>query len=138
MNYQLKDEVINVSAFVFSLSVLRRRQIEGCLCRVPKNFYLRVWHVLKKSPRGIVIVGNLLPQQPTLSNMSLSDLNFALEVERLLHSIEKPESIQIAIELLCVVSTILNRNPELSFKEPLDVDVLVSSACKMFLKVMSF
>lgn len=113
-----------------ALAVFKRRQIEGCLCRVPRNFYERVWHILKRTPGGITIAGNLLPKDLCLS-MNLSDLNFASEVERMLHNIHKPEFIHIVIELLCVVSTILNRNPELSFKGGLDVDGLVSNACNL-------
>jgi len=72
---------------------------------------------------------------PTLNHMTLSELNFALKVEQLLHSIEHPEYIQIVIELLCVVATILQRNPELTFRGSLDVDKMVESAYKMFQKV---
>lgn len=39
-------------------------------------------------------------------------------------------------QLLCVVSTILQRNPELAFNDSLDVDSMVESAYKMFQKVM--
>jgi phosphorylase kinase alpha/beta subunit len=116
------------------LTVFQRRQFEGCLCRVPTNFYGKVWHVLRKTPGGIIIAGKTLPQEPTLSHMTLSELNFALQVENMLHNIEHPEYIQIVIELLCVVSTILQRNPELAFTGSLDVDGLVESAYKMFRK----
>ena len=118
--------------------MFQRRQIEGCLCRVPQNFYARVWHVLKKPPGEIKIGSSRLPQEPTLSNMTLSELNFALQVEKMLHNILQPEYIQIVIELLCVVSTILQRNPELSFRGSLDVDQMVSSAFRMFSKVKYF
>lgn len=117
------------------LTVYQKRQIEGCLCRVPNNFYARVWHVLKKTPGGIIVAGKSLPQEPTLKNMTLSELNFSLLVEDMLHNIEHPEYIHIVIELLCVVSTILQRNPELAFKGSLDVDKTVASAFKMFQKV---
>ncbi|CAG7786316.1 unnamed protein product [Allacma fusca] len=116
------------------LSVYQRRKIEGCLCRVPTTFYSRVWHVLKKTPDGIMVAGKMLPREPTLSNMTLSELNFSLEVERMLHNIAEPEYIQIVIELLCVVSTILQRNPELSFKRSLDVDKMINASFKMFQK----
>jgi len=120
---------------IFRLSVYQRRQIEGCLCRVPSHFYAKVWHVLRKTPGGIIIARKTLPQMPTLNHMTLSELNFALKVEQLLHSIEHPEYIQIVIELLCVVATILQRNPELTFRGSLDVDKMVESAYRMFQKV---
>jgi hypothetical protein len=122
-------------SLIVRLTVFQRRQIEGCLCRVPPNFYVRVWHVLKKTPGGIQIGTCLLPQEPTLSNLTLSELRFALQVEKILHKIAHPEYTQIVIELLCVVSTILQRNPELSFRGCLDADTMVSHAFRMFSKV---
>jgi len=35
---------------------------------------------------------------------------------------------------LCIVSTILFRNPELQFKDKLDLDVVVTEAVSMFIK----
>lgn len=102
---------------------------------MPINFYARVWHVLRKTPGGIIVAGKAIPQEPTLKHMTLSELNFALLVESMLHNIEHPEYIHIVIELLCVVSTILNRNPELAFRGSLDVDKTVASAFRMFQKV---
>ena len=90
------------------LSMYQRRKIEGCLCRVPTTFYSRVWQILKKTPDGITVAGKVLPQQPTLSHMSLSELNFSLEVERMLHNISEPEYIQIVIEVShrgCAISS---------------------------------
>ncbi len=39
--------------------------------------------------------------------------------------------------MLCVVSTILHRNPELRFKEKLDLDAVVSEALHVFIKDLS-
>lgn len=125
---------ISTIVYCYSLTIYQKRQIEGCLCRVPTHFYARVWHVLKKCPGGIIVAGKCLSQEPTLKHMTLSELNFALLVESMLHNIEHPEYIHVVIELLCVVSTILNRNPELAFKGSLDVDKTVTSAFKMFQK----
>jgi len=78
--------------------------------------------------------GRELPQQPTLSNMTRSELTFALLVESMLHHILEPEYRQIIVELLNIVATILLRNPELSFKRPLDLDKLVEDAVLMYCK----
>ncbi|XP_066584416.1 probable phosphorylase b kinase regulatory subunit beta isoform X2 [Prorops nasuta] len=117
-----------------SLTVLGRRKLEGSLCRVPIHFYNQVWEVLLKCPGGICVGGKQLPQQPTLSNMTRSELTFALLVESLLHHIRMPEYRQIIVELLNIVSTILLRNPELSFKKQLDLDKLVDDAFIMYCK----
>lgn len=63
------------------LTYQQRRQLEGCLCRVPKHFYRQVWDVLTKTPEGIKFMGKTLHQQPTLSDMTKSELSFSLLVE---------------------------------------------------------
>ncbi|CAK9796068.1 Probable phosphorylase b kinase regulatory subunit beta [Anthophora quadrimaculata] len=116
------------------LTVLGRRKIEGCLCRVPAHFYNHVWEVLMRCPGGLCVNGQELPQQPTLSNMTRSELTFALLVESLLHYIQLPEYRQIIVELLTTVSTILLRNPELSFQKQLNLDKLVEDSFHMYCK----
>ena len=81
------------------MSILGRRRIEGSLCRVPTHFYNQVWEVLERCPGGICVNGREIPQQPTLSNMTRSELTFALLVESLLHHIHIPEYRQIVVEV---------------------------------------
>lgn len=89
---QLVNRVLNADGWIVgSLPCLQRRQLEGCLCRVPAHFYKRVYDVLARTPLGIQLCGNHLPQQPTLSNMTRSEITFALLVEQLLNRIDKPE-----------------------------------------------
>ncbi|XP_012280936.1 probable phosphorylase b kinase regulatory subunit beta isoform X3 [Orussus abietinus] len=117
-----------------NLTVLGRRKIEGSLCRVPAHFYNQVWEVLVRCPGGICVNGRELPQQPTLSSMTRSELTFALLVESILHHIQLPEFRQIIVELLNIVSIILLRNPELSFKRQLDLNKLVEDAFVIYCK----
>lgn len=116
------------------LDVLRRRQLEGCLCRVPNKFYNLVWDVLDRCQDGIAVNGHHLPAVPTLSNMSRGELQFALLVEEMLHHIPNSERRQISVELLCIVATILSRNPELKFQQVLDLDILLEDAFSMYCK----
>ena len=44
---------------------LQKRQLDGALNRVPKDFYDRVWSILEKTPYGIKVAGYLLPQVGT-------------------------------------------------------------------------
>jgi phosphorylase kinase alpha/beta subunit len=81
------------------LSILGRRRIEGSLCRVPPHFYNQVWQVLERCPGGICVYEHQIPQQPTLSNMTRSELTFALLVESILHHINIPEYRQIIVEV---------------------------------------
>lgn len=53
----------------------------------------------------------------------------------MLNYIQQPEYRQLIVELLSIVSTILARNPELMFKQPLDLRQLVEDAAFMYVKV---
>lgn len=120
--------------FFLRLTTLQLRQLEGSLCRVPNQFYNLVWDVLTRTPCGINIQGHLLPATPTLTTMSRSELSFSLLVEETLHHIREPERRQVSVECLCIVATILSRNPELRFQHPLDLDQLMDDAYMMYCK----
>ncbi|KAM6942624.1 phosphorylase b kinase regulatory subunit beta isoform 2-T2 [Xenentodon cancila] len=113
-------------------SWLNRRQIDGSLNRTPLGFYDRVWQILERTPNGILVAGIHLPQQPTLSDMTMYEMNFSLLVEDTLKNIVLPEYRQIIVELLMVVSIVLERNPELEFSDKVDVDGLVKEAFSDF------
>ncbi|KAM7423630.1 hypothetical protein PAMA_000130 [Pampus argenteus] len=115
-----------------SRSWLNRRQIDGSLNRTPLGFYDRVWQILERTPNGIVVAGTHLPQQPTLSDMTMYEMNFSLLVEDTLKNIVLPEYRQIIVELLMVVSIVLERNPELEFSDKVDLDSLVKEAFSDF------
>lgn len=67
--------------------------------------------------------------------MSRGELQFSLLVEEMLHQMPQPERRQISVELLCIVATILSRNPELKFQQQLDLDVLLEDAFAMYCRV---
>ncbi|XP_076856536.1 phosphorylase b kinase regulatory subunit beta isoform X2 [Brachyhypopomus gauderio] len=115
-------------------SWLNRRQIDGSLNRTPLGFYDRVWQILERTGGGIRVAGRHLPQQPTLSDMTMYEMNFSLLVEDTLQNIVLPEYRQIIVELLMVVSIVLERNPELEFQETVDLDRLVKDAFADFQK----
>ncbi|KAK3528314.1 hypothetical protein QTP86_031133, partial [Hemibagrus guttatus] len=113
-------------------SWLNRRRIDGSLNRTPLGFYDRVWQILERTSNGIMVGGLHLPQQPTLSDMTMYEMNFSLLVEDKLKNIVLPEYRQIIVELLMVVSLVLERNPELEFQEKVDLDWLVKEAFSDF------
>ncbi|XP_026071435.1 phosphorylase b kinase regulatory subunit beta isoform X2 [Carassius auratus] len=115
-------------------SWLNRRQIDGSLNRTPLGFYDRVWQILERTRNGITVGRKHLPQQPTLSDMTMYEMNFSLLVEDTLKNIVLPEYRQIIVELLMVVSVVLERNPELDFQEAVDLDWLVKDAFADFQK----
>lgn len=106
-----------------TLQISDRRQLTGELCRVPKDFYDKVWSLLSCTNVGIVIGGKILRSVPILTNMTQDDLNFALKVESLLSGIDCPKLRQVNVELLMALHVILERNPEIRFEsDPLDLD----------------
>uniref|UniRef100_A0A8B9GCA7 Phosphorylase b kinase regulatory subunit n=1 Tax=Amazona collaria TaxID=241587 RepID=A0A8B9GCA7_9PSIT len=113
---------------------LNRRQIDGSLNRAPAGFYDRVWQILERTPNGLIVAGKFLPQQPTLSDMTMYEMNFSLLVEDMLQNIDQPEYRQIIVELLMVISVILERNPELEFQDKVDLDKVVQEAFHDFQK----
>ncbi|XP_066258565.1 probable phosphorylase b kinase regulatory subunit beta isoform X2 [Euwallacea similis] len=116
------------------LTPLQKRQLEGCLCRVPHIFYNEVWDVMLRTPKGVIVEGNVIPQEPTMSNMTKNELTFSLLVEQMLNHINVPEYRQLVVELLTIVATILGRNPELTFNQPLDLRQLIKDAAHMYCK----
>ncbi|XP_046961830.1 probable phosphorylase b kinase regulatory subunit beta [Vanessa cardui] len=132
----LLQKVLTVSDWAEEkgLTPLQRRRLEGCLCRVPKHFYVQVWDILLRTPNGIVVEGHAIPAQPTLVNMSRSELSFALLVEEALVRVPSPERRQLCVELLCVLATILRRNPELYLQQALHLDRLLDDADTTYAK----
>ncbi|XP_033753778.1 phosphorylase b kinase regulatory subunit beta-like isoform X2 [Pecten maximus] len=107
---------------------LQRRQLDGALNKVPKDFYDRVWQILENTPGGIKVAGYHLPQHPTLSDMTMYELNFSLLVEQMLSKIVDPSYRQIMVETFIVVSTMLNRNPEVTFEQSVNMDKIIHDA----------
>ncbi|XP_058393196.1 phosphorylase b kinase regulatory subunit beta-like [Diceros bicornis minor] len=78
---------------------MNRHQIDGSLNRTPPGFYDRVWQILERTPDGIIVAGKHLPQQPTMSDMTMYEMNFSLLVEDMLGNIDQLKYRQIVVEL---------------------------------------
>ncbi|CAF1159596.1 unnamed protein product [Rotaria sordida] len=113
-------------------SSLQKRQMDGALSRVPTNFYEHVWSILERTPKGIKLCNILLPQQPTLSDMTDYELNFSLKIEEMLSRVFDPAYRCLVVEMFEAINVLLQRNPELCFIQPLDVDYLINEAVKLF------
>lgn len=112
----------------------RKRQLEGSLNRVPKDFYPKVWKLLKQC-RGLVI-GDKLERRNRLDGdlvmeMTAGEKNFALRVEHLLNKIQAPEYRQVNVEALIELAAIVERNPDLQIKEYIVLDVLIGHAVRL-------
>ena len=80
---------------------------------MPNDFYSHVWLMLERSVDGIKLAGNLIPSNPTLSDMDATDGGFQLLVEGYLKHVKNPEQRFMVVETFVIIATILNRNPEL-------------------------
>jgi phosphorylase kinase alpha/beta subunit len=114
----------------------RKRQLDGALNRVPKNFYPNVWKVLHHC-KGLVIGDKLdrrnrLDSEPLISEMTPGEKNFALRVEHLLNKIQAPEYRQVNIEALMELSTLFASNPDLQIEEYIVLDVLVGHTVRLW------
>lgn len=67
--------------------------------------------------------------------MTFSFYRLLIRCLQMLNHIQQPEYRQLIVELLSVISTILARNPELIFSQPLDLKQLVQDAALMYTKV---
>lgn len=111
---------------------LQNRQLDGAVHRVPPGFYDKVWSILFKAPEGIKVSNHTLLQLPTISDMTKRERNFQLKVEELLSDISNPEYRQTVVELLVVLATILERNPEVELSQCINLDELVDEALELF------
>ncbi|MEG4589391.1 glycoside hydrolase family 15 protein [Microcoleus sp. MOSTC5] len=113
----------------------RKRQMEGAVNRVPKDFYPSVWGLLRHC-KGLIIGDKLerrnrLDSHIILSEMTPGEKNFALQIEHLLNKIVAPEYRQVNIEALMELAAIGQRNPELQVEEYIVLDVLVGHAVRL-------
>ncbi|XWK87310.1 MAG: glycoside hydrolase family 15 protein [Phormidium sp.] len=114
---------------------LQKRQRDGALNRVPKDFYPRVWQLLKHC-KGLVIGDKLerrnrLDSEWLLAEMTPGEKNFALQIEHLLNKIVAPEYRQVNIETLMELSAIAERNPDLKIEDYIVLDVLIGHAVRL-------
>ncbi|MBE9163606.1 MULTISPECIES: glycoside hydrolase family 15 protein [Microcoleaceae] len=113
----------------------RKRQMEGAVNRVPKDFYPSVWGLLRHC-KGLIIGDKLerrnrLDSDLILAEMTPGEKNFALQIEHLLNKIVAPEYRQVNIEALMELAALAQRNPELKVEEYIVLDVLVGHAVRL-------
>ncbi|PIO70069.1 hypothetical protein TELCIR_08089 [Teladorsagia circumcincta] len=77
--------------------------------------------------------GGGMETQPTLSDMTEFELTFAYKIEEMLSRIAHPEYRQLLVELLSIIATILERNPEVMFGSgAVDCDILIKQAFRLY------
>jgi len=116
---------------------LTSRQINslnGCLTRVPDNFFPSVFCILKRCPGGLTFLNRHLPQEPTIKSMDPNELSFFHMVEGFFAQYSVPDYRFLMIRVLTILATVLKRNPELTFKKELKMDDLIKESAQLFLK----
>ncbi|KAJ3375103.1 hypothetical protein GGF31_005825 [Allomyces arbusculus] len=114
-------------------SWLRKRRNDGALNRVPKEFYPHVWHVLDRS-QGIELGQVTLPREPTVSDKTAGEFNFALQIENLLDGVPDPAERQICIELLMLIWEHLDKTPDMRLPAVIPVTQIIRDAVNLFWK----
>jgi len=117
-----------------TISWAKKRQMQGSLNKVPKDFYPSVWTVLQHS-KGLVI-GDKLDRRNRLDSelvleMTPGETNFALRVEHLLNKIQAPEYHQVNVEALMALAAIAERNPDLQIEQYIVLDVFIGHAVRL-------
>lgn len=111
---------------------IRRRKNDGALNRVPQDFYPKVWALLTKTT-GIKVGCQVMNSEPTISESTPEEFNFALQVENLLDNIRDPAERQVAVECLVIIARIEERNPEVKLKKSMiDLSFLINDAIALF------
>lgn len=111
------------------------REMTGVMTRLPEDFYVRVWDLLRCC-RGLVIgdpldLRNRLDSVLAQSDMTPAEQSFALQVEDLLNKIQTPEYRQLTVETLLALSDIARANPDLTIDSYLVVDVVIATAVRL-------
>jgi phosphorylase kinase alpha/beta subunit len=108
--------------------------LNGCLTRVPANFYPSVYSTLQRCPGGLTFLNKHLPQEPTIQMMDPKELSFYHMVENLFAQYVVPHFIFLMIRVLTILATVLKRNPAQTQKEELKIDNLIKDGVQLFLK----
>ena len=114
---------------------LTQRQISsinGCLIRVPENFYPSVYNILKRCPGGLTFGKKHLPQKSTLKMMEAYELSFFHTIESFLVQYVQSDTRFLMIRLLVILSTVLTRNPELTYRKELILDSLIMESLDLY------
>eukprot|EP00092_Neocalanus_flemingeri_P018371 GFUD01019880.1.p1 GENE.GFUD01019880.1~~GFUD01019880.1.p1 ORF type:complete len:1110 (+),score=249.46 GFUD01019880.1:78-3407(+) len=117
-----------------NLSSHQINSLNGCLLRVPCNFFPSVFHILERCPGGLTFLNRHLPQQPTIETMDPKELSFFHMVEGFFAQYSVPDYLFLMVRVLTILSTVLKRNPELTFSKELKMDDLIKDSVKIFLK----
>ncbi|XP_023336391.1 probable phosphorylase b kinase regulatory subunit beta isoform X4 [Eurytemora carolleeae] len=119
---------------IHELTDYQIKQMNGCLLRVPDNFYPSIWQILTKCGGGIRFGSELLPQLPTIRLHESHELSFYHLVES--HFTQYRNSCQryLVTRILTILAIVLKRNPEINYKAVISVEELMQATLELYEK----
>lgn len=82
------------------LDAIQKKQIDGALCRVPQDFYDKIWYIVTRLKGGILIQGQLVTSSSKIAATSTQyEMNFVMMVETMLAKITSPQYRQLNVEV---------------------------------------
>lgn len=118
----------------YNLTQRQISSINGCLIRVPENFYPSVYNILQRCPGGLTFAKKHLDQKSTLKMMEAYELSFWHTIESFLIQYVQVDTRFLMIRLLVILSTVLTRNPELTCRKELILDSLIMDSLQLYQK----
>jgi phosphorylase kinase alpha/beta subunit len=108
------------------------REMRGVLLRLPEDFCVRVWELLRHC-RGLVVGDAVDPRNRLDSRLVHADTTpaepaFAHQVEERLHRIQNPAYRQLSIEALAALDAVCCANPGLRIDGDLVLDAVLAAA----------
>jgi len=113
------------------------KQLNGCLLRVPENFYSSVWQILSRCSGGIRFGKELLPQLPTIKLHEPFELSFYHLVENFFSQYEESCYRHLVIRVLTILAIVIKRNPEIQYKQQICIEELISESIILYAKNVS-
>ena len=126
----------------------RRRLLDGCLnrfviislltisynfstCRVPPDFYTKMWSVLERC-QGLSVGGQVLPNSLT-QEMTSGEMKFHLRCETILNTIPTPEFRQLVVEAITLLTLMVDNNVAEYLRGVIRIEDIVHEANRAFL-----
>jgi len=110
------------------------KQLNGCLLRVPDNFYSSTWQILTRCPGGLRFGSERLPQLPTIKLHEPFELSFYHLVESFFAQYEESCYRHLVIRVLTILAIVIKRNPEIQYTKEICIEDLISDSIELYEK----
>ena len=101
-------------------------------CRVPPDFYTKIWAVLERC-QGLSVCGKLLSNSLT-QEMTSGEMKFHLRCEAILNTILTPEFRQLVIEAIMLLTLMVDHNVGKYLGGVIRIEDIVHEANRVFLE----